>query len=78
MSHSGSSLAFQGPGGRGHTDGHRSSRRGRPSRPQDAPGGPGPRALSSSASGPGLTPGWEAKTPHALRPKTQNKIDTML
>ena len=36
------------------------------------PGGPVVKISPSSAGGAGLISGWEAKIPHALRPKKQN------
>ena len=71
-----SGVAFMDQGSRGHADGDQSSRQ-RATR-QAVPNGPMVRTLPSNAGAAGLILGREVKIPHALRPKTQNKIDTTL
>ena len=39
---------------------------------EDFPGGPVVETLPSNALGAGLILGWEAKVPHASRPKSKN------
>ena len=41
--------------------------------PWSFPGGPVVKISPSGVGGSGLIPGWEAKIPHALQPKSQNK-----